>query len=54
MAISLTDKNQLPLNLSAEEIKAQVLAHETAEKWTGGNDPKRFIHVPNKIVNIVV
>ena len=47
-------KIQLPLNLSAEEIKAQVLAHETAEKWTGGNDPKRFIHVPNKIVNIVV
>ena len=47
-------KTQLPLNLSAEEIKTRVLAHETAEKWTGGNDPKRFIHVPNKIINIVV
>jgi len=47
-------KIQLPLNLSAEEIKTRVLTHETAEKWTGGSDPKRFIHVPNKIINIVV
>ena len=38
----------LPLNMSAEEIKAQVLAHETAQKWTEGNDPKRFIHVPRR------
>ncbi len=47
-------KIQLPLNLSEKEIKTQVLAHETALKWTGGDDPKRFIHVPQKIINIVV
>jgi len=35
-------------------IKDQVLAHETAQKWTEGNEPKRFIHVPKKIINIVV
>lgn len=47
-------KIQLPLNLSEKEIKTQVLAHETAQKWTGGDDPQRFIHVPQKIINIVV
>jgi leucyl-tRNA synthetase len=47
-------KIMLPLNMAAEEIKEQVLAHETAQKWTGGEDPKRFIHVPKKIINIVV
>jgi leucyl-tRNA synthetase len=47
-------KIQLPLNLSETEIKTRVLAHETAQKWTGGDDPKRFIHVPQKIINIVV
>ncbi|MBE9518210.1 MAG: leucine--tRNA ligase [Bacteroidetes bacterium] len=44
----------LPLNMAEEEIKEQVLAHETAQKWTKGADPKRFIHVPKKIINIVV
>jgi leucyl-tRNA synthetase len=44
----------LPLNMAEEEIKKQVLAHETAQKWTEGADPKRFIHVPKKIINIVV
>jgi leucyl-tRNA synthetase len=44
----------LPLTLADEEIKKLVLAHETAQKWTGGDDPKRFIHVPQKIINIVV
>ena len=44
----------LPLHLKDEEIKERVLAHETAQKWTGGKQPKRFIHVPRKIINIVV
>ncbi len=44
----------LPLNMAEEKIKEQVLAHETAQKWTNGADPKRFIHVPKKIINIVV
>jgi len=47
-------KIKLPLNMAEEEIKEQVLAHETAQKWTEGADPKRFIHVPKKIINIVV
>ena len=44
----------LPLGMDETEIKAQVLAHETAEKWTEGKEPKRFIHVPKKIINLVV
>ncbi len=44
----------LPLEMPGEEIREKVLAHETALKWTGGSDPKRFIHVPEKIINIVV
>jgi leucyl-tRNA synthetase len=44
----------LPLDIPAEEIREKVLSHETAIKWTGGNNPSRFIHVHRKIINIVV
>jgi leucyl-tRNA synthetase len=44
----------LPLDMPEAEIRGGVLSHETALKWTGGNEPKRFIHVPRKIINIVV
>jgi len=47
-------KIRLALHLNDEEIKERVLAHETARKWTNGEEPKRFIHVPCKIINIVV
>ena len=40
--------------MKADEVQQKVLEHETALKWTDGNDPKRFIHVPGKIINIVV
>ena len=44
----------LPVNMEEEEIKARVLAHETAQKWTDGKAAKRFILVPKKIINVVV
>ncbi len=47
-------KIMLPLDTPVEDIRQKVLEHETALKWTEGNDPKRFIHVPNRIINIVV
>ena len=47
-------KINLPLDMPAEEIQQRDLAHETALKWTEGNEPKRFIYVPKKIINIVV
>ncbi|MCP4311059.1 MAG: class I tRNA ligase family protein, partial [Bacteroidetes bacterium] len=47
-------KINLPLEMPDAERREKVLSHETALKWTEGADPKRFIHVPNKIINIVV
>ncbi len=47
-------KIMLPLDTPVEDIRQKVLEHETALKWTGGNDPKRFIHIPSRIINIVV
>ena len=47
-------KIMLPLDIPVEDVRQKVLEHETALKWTGGSDPKRFIHVPNRIINIVV
>jgi len=44
----------LPLDMADEDIRKEVLSHETALKWTEGKEPKRFIHVPNKIINLVV
>jgi len=47
-------KINLPLDMPTEKIQQTVLAHESAQKWTNGSEPKRFIHVPKKIINIVV
>jgi leucyl-tRNA synthetase len=47
-------KIELALHMEEEAIREQVLAHETAQKWTDGKSPKRFIHVPQKIINIVL
>lgn len=47
-------KCRLPIHMPEKEIRKMVLGHETALKWTGGKDPKRFIYVPEKIINIVV
>jgi len=47
-------KITLPLNMEEGEIREQVLAHDTALKWTEGKPARRFIHVPEKIINIVV
>lgn len=45
---------ELPTNLSKDEIEKEVLANEEAQKWLEGNDPKRIIVVPGRIVNIVL
>ena len=47
-------KIELPLDMAAEEVQEKVLSHEAAQKWSQGAAPKRFIHVPKKIINIVV
>lgn len=45
---------ELPTSLSKEEIEKEVLAHENAQKWLDGNNPKKVIVVPGKIVNVVI
>ena len=47
-------KLELPTELTPKEIEAEVLAQEQAQKWLEGKDPKKFIVVPGKIVNIVL
>ena len=45
---------ELDLQLSKEEIEKLVMANGETQKWLEGKQPKRFIVVPKKIVNIVV
>ena len=45
---------ELPVDLTKEAIEREVLISEDAQKWLAGNEPKKVIVVPNKIVNIVV
>ncbi len=56
--IQFNGKMRFTLDLSAnatkEEIQEAVFAHETTQKWLDGNEPKKIIIVPGKIVNIVV
>ena len=43
----------LPLDLSREEIEAEVMANEKTQEQLQGRTPKKVIVVPGKIVNIV-
>ena len=44
---------ELSLDLSKDEIEAEVMAHEKTKDQLQGRAPKKIIVVPNKIVNIV-
>ncbi len=44
----------LPLDVSQDDAKAAVLALEKVQIWTQGADPKKFIFVKGKIINVVV
>lgn len=45
---------ELPITMDAATVQATVLADERAQKWLEGNEPKKVIVVPKKIVNIVI
>jgi leucyl-tRNA synthetase len=47
-------KLELPLDMEKADIEKQVLAHEDAQKWLEGKEPKKVIVVPKKIVNVVI
>ena len=44
---------ELPLDMSKDDIKAAVLAHEKTQEQLQGRTPKKVIVVPGKIVNVV-
>ena len=47
---------EIPLALDLDEatVKAAVLSNEIIQKWTNGNEPKKFIFVKGRIINVVV
>ncbi|MFC1732212.1 leucine--tRNA ligase [candidate division KSB1 bacterium] len=47
-------KLSLPIDMTREDIEKEVLAAPDAQKWLHGNNPKKIIIVPCKIINIVV
>ena len=47
-------KLELPLDMPQEEIEKEVIAHEIAQKWLNGGDPRKIIVVKGKIINVVV
>lgn len=47
-------KMEFPIDLSPQEIEAEVLAAEASAKYLDGKAPKKVIVVPKRIVNVVV
>jgi leucyl-tRNA synthetase len=56
--ISINGKTRTTLNLgidlSKEQIEAEVMKDEVVQKWLDGKAPKKVIVVPGRIVNLVV
>jgi leucyl-tRNA synthetase len=50
----LRTKIRFPDSTSEEDIRSQVLANQVIQKWANGNQPKKFIFVPKKIINLVI
>jgi leucyl-tRNA synthetase len=48
------DEIVLPLDATEAEARAQVLAREKVKQWTQSAEPKKFIFVKGKIINVVV
>ena len=45
---------ELPADMSKEDIEKHVLGLEQTQKQLDGNQPKKMIVVPGRIVNVVV
>jgi leucyl-tRNA synthetase len=45
---------ELPVDMALAEIEKQVLADERTQKWLEGKSVKKFIIVPNRIINVVI
>jgi leucyl-tRNA synthetase len=47
-------KIELPLDLSQDQVEEKVLQDDVVQKWTKGEQPKKVIYVPGRIINLVV
>ncbi|PSK89875.1 leucine--tRNA ligase [Taibaiella chishuiensis] len=56
IAINGKPRTELEFALDAEEafIRAEVLANEAVQKWLEGKEPKKFIYVKGRMINVVV
>ena len=45
---------ELPMDVSQADALAAVKADPVGQKWLDGKEPKRFIFVPKKIINVVI
>ncbi len=45
---------EFPLDAEPSIIEKEVLADETIKKWLEGKEPKKFIYVKGKMINVVV
>lgn len=43
-----------PLDYNEDQVKPEVLANKQVQKWLEGKDPKKFIFVKGRIINVVV
>jgi leucyl-tRNA synthetase len=42
------------LDMSEADVKAAVLANEGVQKWLNGSEPKKFVFVKGRIINVVI
>lgn len=56
VAINGKARTELEFALDAEEafIRSEVMANEVVQKWLEGKEPKKFIYVPGRMINVVV
>jgi len=45
---------EFALDAAEDYVKQEVLADETIQKWLEGKEPKKFIYVKGKMINVVV
>src|SRR6202012_1815838 len=45
---------EFPLDAAEELVRKEVLADETIQKWLEGKEPKKFIYVKGKMINVVI
>jgi leucyl-tRNA synthetase len=50
----LRDTIEVPAGTNAEEIQAQAMSHPKIVAQLNGNQPKKVVYVPGKLVNVVI